>query len=167
MATPPMRVQFAVATVQNIMSDIAWHTGYHSPTRLVLTTGRLARVPLWPSGNVLLPQHSLKYDPNNSYSDIVFQNMRLYDNFSVLADNNHPGSYSYYVKLVTEEPFALSDQTSNVPAIATVQNGKTYAYFEAQYEDWYGWELMHGMVMLNLMVHGLVLIAMTYIVQSY
>lgn len=119
-------VQFAVATVQN-MSD---GTG-----TLVITPDE-TRPDYWQASEYRYGRQecpataTFTYDPNNSYSDIVFQNMRLYDNFSVLADNNHPGSYSYYVKLVTEEPFALSDQTSNVPAIATVQNGKTYAYFE-------------------------------------
>ena len=126
-------VQFAVATVQN-MSD---GTG-----TLVITPDE-TRPDYWQASEYRYGRQecpataTFTYDPNNSYSDIVFQNMKLYDNFSVLADNNHPGSYSYYVKLVTEEPFALSDQTSNIPAIATVQNGKTYAYFEAQYEDWY------------------------------
>ena len=126
-------VQFAVATVQN-MSD---GTG-----TLVITPDE-TRPDYWQASEYRYGRQecpataTFTYDPNNSYSDIVFQNMRLYDNFSVLADNNHPGSYSYYVKLVTEEPFALSDQTSNIPAIATVQEGKTYAYFEAQYEDWY------------------------------
>ncbi len=128
-------VQFAVATVQDM--DMNNGTG-----TLVITPDE-TRPDYWqaseyPYGRQECPATAtFTFDPSNSYSDIVFQNMKLYDNFSVLADNNHPGSYSYYVKLVTEEPFALSDQTSNVPAIATVQNGKTYAYFEAQYEDWY------------------------------
>lgn len=121
-------VQFAVATVQDM--DMNNGTG-----TLVITPDE-TRPDYWqaseyPYGRQECPATAtFTFDPSNSYSDILFQNMKLYDNFSVLADNNHPGSYSYYVKLVTEEPFALSDQTSNVPAIATVQEGKTYAYFE-------------------------------------
>ena len=121
-------VQFAVATVQDM--DMNNGTG-----TLVITPDE-TRPDYWqaseyPYGRQECPATAtFTFDPSNSYSDILFQNMKLYDNFSVLADNNHPSNYSYYVKLVTEEPFALSDQTSNVPAIATVQEGKTYAYFE-------------------------------------
>lgn len=66
--------------------------------------------------------------------EVVFDGLKLYDNFSVsVADNTHPSQYVYYVTLHTAVPFDLG--TSNVPDCATWQNGKTFAYFEG-YTNW-------------------------------
>ena len=69
-----------------------------------------------------------------SNGEVVFDGLKLYDNFSVsVANNEHPSQYVYYVTLHTSVPFELG--TNNVPDIATWQNGKTFAYFEA-YTNW-------------------------------
>jgi hypothetical protein len=66
--------------------------------------------------------------------EVVFDGLKLYDNFSVsVADNTHPAQYVYYVTLETAVPFDLG--TNNVPDCATWQNGKTFAYFEG-YTNW-------------------------------
>ena len=67
--------------------------------------------------------------------EVVFDGLKLYDNFSVdVSGNAHPAQYVYYVTLHTAVPFDLGGN-GNVPAVATVQNGMTYAYFEA-YTNW-------------------------------
>ena len=69
-----------------------------------------------------------------SNGEVVFDGLKLYDNFSVsVANNEHPSQYVYYVTLHTSVPFELG--TNNVPDIATWQNGKTFVYFEA-YTNW-------------------------------
>ena len=70
-----------------------------------------------------------------SNGEVVFDGLKLYDNFSVdVSENAHPSQYVYYVTLHTAVPFDLGGN-GNVPAVATVQNGMTYAYFEA-YTNW-------------------------------
>lgn len=74
---------------------------------------------------------------NNQIStddEVVFDGLKLYDNFSVdVSENAHPAQYVYYVTLHTSVPFELG--TNNVPDCATWQNGQTFAYFEA-YTNW-------------------------------
>ncbi len=74
---------------------------------------------------------------NNQIStddEVVFDGLKLYDNFSVdVSENAHPAQYVYYVTLETAVPFELG--TNNVPDCATWQNGQTFAYFEA-YTNW-------------------------------
>lgn len=66
--------------------------------------------------------------------EVVFDGLKLYDNFSVdVSENAHPAQYVYYVTLHTSVPFELG--TNGVPDIATWQNGKTFVYFEA-YTNW-------------------------------
>ena len=66
--------------------------------------------------------------------EVVFDGLKLYDNFSVnVSENTHPAQYVYYVTLHTSVPFELG--TNGVPDIATWQNGKTFVYFEA-YTNW-------------------------------
>ncbi len=66
--------------------------------------------------------------------EVVFDGLKLYDNFSVnVSENAHPAQYVYYVTLETAVPFDLG--TNNVPDCATWQNGKTFAYFEG-YTNW-------------------------------
>ena len=73
---------------------------------------------------------------NNQIStddEVVFDGLKLYDNFSVdVSENAHPAQYVYYVTLETAVPFGLTD----VPAIASPVEGKTYVYFERPV-DWY------------------------------
>ncbi len=81
------------------------------------------------------------YHANPTTSDITivngevkFAGLKLYDNFCVdVSENAHPSQYVYYVTLETAVPFGL-DQ--DLPSCAVWQDGKTYAYFEAQYSDW-------------------------------
>ena len=66
--------------------------------------------------------------------NVIFDGLKLYDNFSVsVANNEHPSQYVYYVTLHTSVPFDLG--TNGVPDIATWQNGKTFVYFEA-FTNW-------------------------------
>lgn len=66
--------------------------------------------------------------------EVVFDGLKLYDNFSVdVSENAHPAQYVYYVTLHTSVPFELG--TNGVPDIATWQNGKTFVYFEG-YTNW-------------------------------
>lgn len=70
----------------------------------------------------------------SSDDEVVFDGLKLYDNFSVdVSENAHPAQYVYYVTLETAVPFELG--TNNVPDCATWQNGQTFAYFEA-YTNW-------------------------------
>ena len=65
-----------------------------------------------------------------SSGEVVFDGLKLYDNFCVgVAENTHPAQYVYYVTLETAVPFGL-DQ--NLPSCATWQDG-TFAYFECNY----------------------------------
>ena len=75
-----------------------------------------------------------KGDQMSSNDEVVFDGLKLYDNFSVdVSENAHPAQYVYYVTLETAVPFELG--TNNVPDCATWQNGQTFAYFEA-YTNW-------------------------------
>ena len=66
--------------------------------------------------------------------EVVFDGLKLYDNFSVgVSGNEHPAQYVYYVTLETAVPFGL-DQ--NLPSFATWQEGQIFAYFETPYNDW-------------------------------
>lgn len=68
---------------------------------------------------------------NNQIStddEVVFDGLKLYDNFSVdVSENAHPAQYVYYVTLETAVPFELAG--NGIPSCATIQSG-TYAYFE-------------------------------------
>lgn len=60
--------------------------------------------------------------------EVVFDGLKLYDNFSVdVSNNTHPAQYVYYVTLETAVPFELAG--NGIPSCATIQSG-TYAYFE-------------------------------------
>ncbi len=60
--------------------------------------------------------------------EVVFDGLKLYDNFSVnVSENAHPAQYVYYVTLETAVPFELAG--NGIPSCATMQSG-TYAYFE-------------------------------------
>ena len=67
--------------------------------------------------------------------EVVFDGLKLYDNFSVDVEaNTHPSQYIYYVTLETAVPFGVDD---DLPSCVTYQgDDKTFAYFEAQYSDW-------------------------------
>lgn len=63
-----------------------------------------------------------------SNGEVVFDGLKLYDNFSVdVSENAHPSQYVYYVTLETAVPFELGG--NGIPDCATAQSG-TYAYFE-------------------------------------
>ena len=67
--------------------------------------------------------------------EVVFDGLKLYDNFSVsVEENTHPSQYVYYVTLETAVPFGLNQ---NLPSVATWQEDKIFAYFEVPYNDWY------------------------------
>ena len=78
---------------------------------------------------------------NNQIStddEVVFDGLKLYDNFSVsVANNEHPAQYVYYVTLETAESFAMSDAPLNsyIPNAATWIDGKTFIYVEG-YDTW-------------------------------
>ncbi len=67
--------------------------------------------------------------------EVVFDGLKLYDNFSVnVSENAHPAQYVYYVTLETAVPFGLNQ---SLPSVATWQDGKIFVYFEVPYNDWY------------------------------
>ena len=69
-----------------------------------------------------------KGDQMSSNDEVVFDGLKLYDNFSVnVSENAHPAQYVYYVTLETAVPFELAG--NGIPSCATQQSG-TYAYFE-------------------------------------
>lgn len=69
-----------------------------------------------------------KGDQMSSNDEVVFDGLKLYDNFSVSVEaNTHPAQYVYYVTLETAVPFELAG--NGIPSCATIQSG-TYAYFE-------------------------------------
>ena len=75
---------------------------------------------------------------NNQIStddEVVFDGLKLYDNFSVdVSGNAHPAQYVYYVTLETAVPFGLNQ---SLPSVATWQEDKIFVYFEVPYNDWY------------------------------
>ncbi len=72
---------------------------------------------------------TFSYDVADENSDVLFNDLKIIDNFWVNVEGNtHPNNYGYYVELETAVPFTL-DETSGVPTIATEQDG-IYAYFE-------------------------------------
>ncbi len=77
-----------------------------------------------------------KDDQITTNDEVVFDGLKLYDNFSVAIteDNDHPVQYVYYVTLETAVPFGLNQ---SIPSSATWQEDKIFAYFEAPYSDWY------------------------------
>ena len=76
-----------------------------------------------------------KNDQITANDEVVFDGLKLYDNFSVdVSENAHPAQYIYYVTLETAVPFGLNQ---NLPSVATWQDNKIFAYFEAPYSDWY------------------------------
>ena len=77
-----------------------------------------------------------KDDQITTNDEVVFDGLKLYDNFSVdITDaNDHPVQYVYYVTLETAEPFGL---IQNLPSWAVWQEDRIFVYFEAPYSDWY------------------------------
>lgn len=54
------------------------------------------------------------YDASNENSDVIFNDLKIIDNFSVSVEGNtHPNNYGYYVELQTAVNFDLADGTTS------------------------------------------------------